>query len=347
MSFGQQARLISMDGGTERSEVSSIVAAAVAGDESSFAALVERYRRELHIHCYRMLGSFEEAEDRVQETFLRAWSKRATFEARSSYRAWLYRIATNACLEILRRKSHRPRPVADESGRVPPYSDMPWLQPYPDALLNAATTDDAPEPLLVAKETIELSFLAVIQLLPPKQRAVLILRDVLDFSAAESASLLDATIPAVNSALQRARATLQKHQGSRDRASIRPTVTEEERALVQRYIDAHEQADPEAVIALLREDARMTISPMGLCWEGRDNIEPDFREGMNALGVFRCLPTRANRQPAVAHYLRRWDDSEYRAWTITVFRIEGGALLDLTTFARPELFAAFGLPPTA
>jgi RNA polymerase sigma-70 factor (ECF subfamily) len=294
-----------------------------------------------------MLGSFEEAEDRVQETFLRAWTKRTTFEGRSTYRAWLYRIATNACLEILRRKSNRPRPAADSGGGRPPYSEMPWLQPYPDVLLDVvATADEAPEPLVVARETIELAFLALIQLLPPKQRAVLILRDLLDFSAAETASLLDATVPAVNSALQRARGTLQKRQGPRDDAPSSPTATEEERALVQRYMEAHEQPDPAAVIALLRDDARLTISPMGLCWDGRDNIEPDFLEGMAALGEFRCLPIHANRQPAVAHYLRKWGDSEYRAWSIVVLGIEGGALVDMTTFARPELFAAFGLPPT-
>ena len=238
-----------MDAGTSRNDDGVIIAAATAGDESSFATLVKRHRRELHVHCYRMLGSFEEAEDRVQETFLRAWTKRTTFEGRSTYRAWLYRIATNTCLEILRRKSNRPRAMADAGGRRPPYSEMPWLQPYPDALLDVeATADEAPEPLLVAKETIELAFLAVIQLLPPKQRAVLILRDLLDFSAAETASLLDTTVPAVNSALQRARGTLQKRQGPRDDTPRRPTATEEERALVQHYMDAHEQADPAAVI---------------------------------------------------------------------------------------------------
>ncbi len=325
----------------------ALVRAVTAGDESAFAQLVERHRRELHVHCYRMLGSFEEAEDRVQEALLRAWLKRTTFEGRSTIRAWLYRIATNACLEVLRR---RPRPVPSTSapgGWRPPYADLPWLQPYPDALLDrAAPEDEGPDAVVVTKETIALAFLASIQLLPPKQRAVLILRDVVRFSAAETASVLDDTVPAVNSALQRARATLQRYQGSRAGRREPLTPSDEERALVERYMEAHERGDPSAVVALLREDARLTISPMGLRWEGREAITPDFMEGMTALGEFRSVAVRANRHPAVAHYLRRWGDTQFRAFTLVVLDIRGGALFEMTTFARPELFAAFGLPPT-
>jgi RNA polymerase sigma factor (sigma-70 family) len=183
-----------------------VVAAARDGDESAFALLVQRHQRELHVHCYRMLGTLEEAEDRVQETFLRAWRHIRTFEGRSTFRVWLYRIATNACLETLRRRPRQVPAPADPDGKLPPYSEMPWLEPYPDRLLDqAAPSDDQPDNHTVARETIELAFLAVIQLLPPRQRAVLILRDVLRFSAAETASLLDTSVPAANSALQRAR----------------------------------------------------------------------------------------------------------------------------------------------
>ncbi|HEX2272688.1 MAG TPA: sigma-70 family RNA polymerase sigma factor, partial [Acidimicrobiales bacterium] len=161
-----------------------VVRAVAAGDQSAFAQVVERHRRELHVHCYRMLGSFEDAEDPVQETFLRAWLKRASFEGRSTLRAWLYRIATNSCLEVIRRHP-RPVPLPPASGSWrPPYSELPWLEPYPDSLLDApASVDEGPDALVVARETIALAFLASIQLLPPKQRAVLILRDVVRFSA--------------------------------------------------------------------------------------------------------------------------------------------------------------------
>src|SRR5215218_4508344 len=190
--------------------VSSTASAAVAartGDEAAFAALVEPHRRELQVHCYRMVGSLEDSEDLVQETFLRAWRRRTTFEGRSSFRAWLYRIATNACLDALQRT---PRVVA--AGAIQPLAEVPWLQPFPDHLLEELPTSDAePEAEVVAKETIELAFIAAIQLLPPRQRAALICRDVLGWSAAESAALLDVTVPALNSALQRARATLKEH----------------------------------------------------------------------------------------------------------------------------------------
>jgi RNA polymerase sigma-70 factor (ECF subfamily) len=321
-----------------------VVAAVAAGDEAAFTALVERHRRELHVHCYRMLGSLEEAEDRVQETFLRAWRRRADFEGRSSLRVWLYRIATNACLEILRRRP-RPTPPPPAGGR-PHDAAVSWLDPYPDRLLDqAAPGEDEPDSLVVAKETIELAFLAVIQLLPPRQRAVLILRDVLRFSAAETASLLDASVTAVNSALQRARATMHDYQPPGHRFHSAPTPPDpDERALLRRYMDAHEQGDPDAVIALLREDARLTIAPTGRTWDGRDAIGSTLRRNMTASGAFRCLATRANRQPAVAVYLRRRHDPRFRAFSLVVVKIEDGALREVTTFLRPTLFPAFGLP---
>jgi RNA polymerase sigma-70 factor, ECF subfamily len=204
-----------------QAEVQAVVAAARAGDESAFAVLAESYRRELQVHCYRMLGSFEDAEDMVQETFLRAWRKRSSFEGRSSFRAWLYRIATNACLDALERRPPRvlpPQVAPAADPRVPPLptADVPWLQPYPDRLLEGIAPRDAePDAVLVSKETIELAFLAAIQQLAPRQRAVLILRDVLGWSAKETAMLLDASVDAVNSALRRARSTLKRHLPAR------------------------------------------------------------------------------------------------------------------------------------
>src|SRR4029453_16319522 len=204
-----------------REEAQAVAAAARAGDESAFAVLAERYRRELQVHCYRMLGSFEDAEEMVQETFLRAWRKRSSFEGRSSFRAWLYRIATNVCLDVLERRPPRvlpPQVATAADPRVPPRptADVPWLQPYPDRLLEGiAPSDTEPDAALVAKESIELAFLVAIQQLTPRQRAVLILRDVLGWSAKETAMLLDASVDAVNSALRRAAAALKRHLPAR------------------------------------------------------------------------------------------------------------------------------------
>lgn len=322
----------------------AIVASAIKGDERAFGRLVERHRREIHVHCYRMLGSFDDAEDRVQEVFLRAWSKRETFEGRSSYRAWLYRIATNACIELLRRQPKNMPRLSDSTDRLPSFSAFPSLQPYPDVLLDEVENlDDGPEVVAVTKSTIELAFLAAIQLLPPVQRAVLLLREVLEFSAAETASFLDMTTVSVNSSLQRARATMQKHQRPAAENTAMANASSRERLLVQRYIDAHQALDPEPIINMLREDARLTILPIGMVWEGKESIVPDYRKNMGGLGHFRSVATFANRQPAVAHYLRKWDDTEFRAFTLVVLSFEDEELVDFTTFMAPQMFANFGL----
>jgi RNA polymerase sigma-70 factor (ECF subfamily) len=290
--------------GSSQTAESETVAAARAGDEAAFAALVEPHRRELQVHCYRMLGSFEDSEDLVQETFLRAWRKRRSFQGRSSFRAWLYGIATNACLDALAR---RPRVVPLQDGSQP-LAEVAWLQPYPDQLLTDATAEAEPEAEVVAKETIELAYIAAIQLLPPKQRAVLIARDVLGWSAAESASLLDISVAAVNSALQRARATMKKHL-PRHRLEWRPhsDPTDEERALLDRYMRATAFGSPE-------------------------------------FGEFRCVATRVNSQPAVACYLRRPGDSAYQPFVLDVLRIEGDAVAEVTVFPLEPLLDALGLP---
>jgi RNA polymerase sigma-70 factor, ECF subfamily len=308
-----------------KAEEDAVVAAARAGDESAFTTLVERYRRELQVHCYRMLGSLEDSQDLVQETFLRAWRNRRSFQGRSTFRAWLYRIATNACLDTLARTPRRVLPSqlgpSTGPGVVLPPVDLPWLEPYPDRLLDpVAPSDDEPGAVVVARETIEIAFLAAIQLLPPKQRAVLVLCDVLDWSAKEAASLLDVSVAAVNSALQRARATLKENLPARRHGGTRRSdPSEEEQAVLQRFMDAFERADTAAVAELLREDARANMPPYPMWHDGRqvivsalaqsfDRTSPDY------IGQWRFVPTRANTQPTAAAYLRAPGDSEYRAF---------------------------------
>jgi len=310
-----------------------------------FDDLVRRYRRELHVHCYRMLGSFDEAEDHVQEVFLRAWRSRDCFEGRSSPRTWLYRVATNACLDTLRRDARRavPRPAA---GRGPSVAAMPWVQPYPDSLLDElAAAQPGPESVAVSSETISLAFLAAIQLLPPRQRAVLILRDVASWPAAEVAGLLDMSVTAVNSALQRARATL-RDRWPAGRQDWAPAAEPDsgQRRLLQRYIAAHEQADPEALIEMLREDVRLAISPQVGEWNGRPDVGDALRGGMNSLGRWRLLPITANGQPGAAGYLRRPGEAEFLPFVLAVLRFEDGRLADIAAFEQPSMFTAFGLP---
>ena len=330
--------------GRSQTAESETVAAARAGDEAAFAALVEPHRRELQVHCYRMLGSFEDSEDLVQETFLRAWRKRKSFQGRSSFRAWLYGIATNACLDALARR-RRVVPLHDGSQ---PLAEVSWLQPYPDQLLTDTTPEAEPEAEVVAKETIELAYIAAIQLLPPKQRAVLIARDVLGWSAAESASLLDISVAAVNSALQRARATMKKHL-PRHRLEWRPRSdpTDEERALLDRYMWATAHGDASAMVRLLRADAFCAMPPSPESYVGAEAIVAAWVEGgfgSPAFGEFRCVATRANSQPAVACYLKRPDDTEYRPFVLDVLRIEGDAVAEVTVFPLEPLLDALGLP---
>jgi RNA polymerase sigma-70 factor, ECF subfamily len=327
-----------------RPEDAAVVDAAIAGDESAFAELAERYRRELHVHCYRMLGSLEDAEDLVQETFLRAWRNRASFEGRSTFRAWLYRIATNACLDALERRPRRPVPLSATE------TEVPWIQPYPDRLLDGiASGEDEPDAAVVAKETIELAFLVAIQHLPPRQRAVLIVRDVLGWSASECAALLETSVAAVNSALQRARATLKAHLPERRLDwTARGDASEEERLLLDRYVEATENGDADAIARLLREDARFSMPPQPGRWVGRDEIVRiwvDGGFGAEWFGDFRCVLTAANRQPTVACYVRHPGESEFRPLALDVLVIEDGEVVEVTAFGS-ELFEAFGLPPS-
>ena len=324
-------------------------------DQRAFEVAFERHRAELQVHCYRMLGSLDESEDQVQETFLRAWRNRASFtsDGRSALRAWLYRIATNACLDVLRTRPRRviPQeagPASDARAAPAPAVDLPWLQPYPDRLLESiAVPEDQPDAAVVAKETIELAFLAAIQHLPPRQRAVFILRDVVGWSARDTASLMEATVVSVNSALQRARATLQDRlPGERTEWGPARGPSKEERELLRRYVAAHDEADADAIAAMLREDADLTMPPLPTWYQGREEVMIAVRKGFDPeFGRLRSIATAANMQAAAAHYHRPPGDSEYQALALDVLRIEDGLIAEIDSFVLPALFSAFGLPP--
>jgi RNA polymerase sigma-70 factor (ECF subfamily) len=313
----------------------------MTASEPAFAELGERHRRELHVHCYRMLASFDDAEDAVQETFLRAWRGREGFEGSALFRAWLYRIATNVCLDMIRSRARRVPELHS-------FAEVPWLQPYPDRLLDEiAPSDEQPETVVVERETIELAFLAALQVLPPRQRAALIARDVLGWSASETASLLETSVAAANSALQRARATLQQHLPRRRAEWSVGEPSAEERALLARFIDAHERCDAAAAVAIAAKDIRVTMPPNPFRYDGLAAIMPLLERafGPGREGDWRLVPTRANRLPSAASYLRRPGDSEFRAFKLDVLRIEAGRIAEITTFGASR-FPAFALPPT-
>jgi RNA polymerase sigma-70 factor, ECF subfamily len=307
--------------------------------ETAFGALTERHRRELQVHCYRMLGSLDEAEDLTQETFLRAWRFRSTYAGRASVRAWLYRIATNACLDALER---RPR-VPSETGEVL------WLQPIPDELLEqVATGDDEPDAEIAARETIELAFLVAIQHLAPRARAALILRDVLGWRAREVAELLETTEASVNSALQRARAGMKEHlPASRSEWTGSPSAAD--RALVAKYMAASEAGDGAALKAMMAEDLRFTMPPESGVYDGRDAVVDFWFAGgfgdPERFGEVRCALTFANRQPAVANYVKLPGANAFTPMALDVLTIVAGEIAEITTF-EDSMFAAFGLPET-
>jgi RNA polymerase sigma-70 factor (ECF subfamily) len=310
-------------------------------DRLEFGAVVERHRRELQIHCYRMLGSIEDSEDLVQETFLRAWRARETYQGRATFRAWLYRIATNACLDALKGRPRRVlpadvAPAADPAAGLPDTGEHAWLEPFPDHLLAGG-----PDEAVVERETIELAFLAAMQHLPPRQRAVLILRDVVGWSADETASVLDVSVAAVKSALQRARATMRDRMPRR-RAEWAGDPTRAERALLARWVAALEAADTGALAQMLRADARVSFPPAPLWYDGRDAfLEASRRHA--AVGEYRSVATSASLQPAIAMYLRRPGDTLFRALALEVLRIEDGQVAEVIDFGDVSLFAKFGL----
>jgi RNA polymerase sigma-70 factor (ECF subfamily) len=313
---------------------------------AEFTRLTDPFRAELLAHCYRMLGSVHDAEDQVQETLLRAWRSFGQFEGRSSLRTWLYRIATNACLRAIETRGRRPlpsglgapgdNPEGPLAGATP---EVPWLQPIPDALLRPESAD--PAAVAASRTNVRLAFIAALQYLPPRQRAVLILRDVLGWRAAEVAELLGTTTTATNSALQRARAQLEQAAPSQD--EIREPADPGDLALLNRYATAFQNADIAALTELLHDDAVLEMPPMPTWFAGREDVALFLQTHLlRQPGEFTMIPTAANGQPALAAY-RRGGDGEYRANGIEMLTFAGSRIARIVVFLDPGLFASFGL----
>ncbi|MBO0515430.1 RNA polymerase subunit sigma-70 [Streptomyces beijiangensis] len=324
-------------------------------DDGALSTLVEAHTDELRVHCYRLLGSYDEAEDLTQETFLRAWRARDTLEDIGNPRAWLYKIATHVCLDFLRKHNRRPtvyEPVPGmDSGDRPPPARLPWLQPFPDDQLPEAEAPlHEPDEQAVASETLELVFLTAIQQLPPRQRAAVILRDVAGWSAQETADLLESTLASANSAVQRGRSALREALPDRREDWSASRASTDELALLRRYMDAAANADIDAMVELVCEDVVLTMPPNPFWFTSREALFAFVRPNLDPAspmfaGHWRHLPVHANGQPAVAGYLRRPGTSVHRAQLIDVLRVEGGRIAEITTF-EPHLFPAFGLPMT-
>jgi RNA polymerase sigma-70 factor (ECF subfamily) len=316
-----------------------LLEAARAGDESGFQRLVEAHRRELHAHCYRMLGSVHDAEDALQEALLRAWRGLPRFEGRSSLRSWLYRIATNTCLDLVARRPKRVLPIDyaptdPHLGPGEPVVESVWVEPYPDEQIGVEDGPASPDARYERRESIELAFIAALQHLPASQRAVLILREVLGFSAREVADTLETTTASVNSALQRARAAVSKRVPEESQQTTLRTLGDEKvRALVEAYVDAWERGDVETVVAMLTEDAAFSMPPLRSWFRGHEALRV-FLAGWPLSGAWRWRPveTRANGQPALAFYA--WDDDEqaYLAFALNVLTFRGERISDVTAF---------------
>jgi RNA polymerase sigma-70 factor, ECF subfamily len=332
-----------------------LLALAQAGDGDAFGQLVDPYRRELQVYCYRFLGSVADAEDALQDTLLSAWQGLAGFERRASLRTWLYRVATSRCLDALRSARRRPPaspPPEEMKGLQPPeptrLGELLWLEPYPDDLLEGLP-DSAPGPeaRYEARESISLAFITALQLLPPRQRATIILRDVLGFHASEAARILDTTEESVTSALKRARAALERHQRSSSRREPPPPPgSAAEQQLVDRLIAAFENADVDAVVALLTDDAWLTMPPLPLEYQGRDLAAQfltatAFRPGWTA----RLIPARANGQPAFGFYARDPRTGRFSTVGLLVVTLSGTRISAMTRFDSAAL-PRLGLPAT-
>ena len=317
-------------------------------DEDAFRELTEPHRRELQVHCYRILGSVQDAEDLVQETLLAAWRGLENFEGRSSVRAWLYRIATNRCLNMLRDKARRPKEV--QAMPEPPEptrrTEPMWLEPYPDTLLEGIP-DRAPGPdaRYEAREAVGLAFIGVLQGLPPRQRAALVLRDVLGYRTTEVAKMLETGEASVKGAVQRARATLRERLPAPDRERAPLPDSARERELVGRFADAVEGGDVDAVVSLLTDDALLTMPPQPLEYQGREAIGAFLRHRAELRGAaLRVVPTRANGQPALGCYLPDPHAQIARPWGMIVVTLAGDAVTAITWFAETAVFGRFGLP---
>ena len=322
---------------------------AAQGNEEAFRRLIEPHRRELQFHCYRILGSMHDAEDALQETMLRAWRGLRGFEARASLRSWLYRIATNCCLDALRDERRRPPPAREPMFEAPAPTQLAepiWLEPYPDTLLEGIVdTAPGPEARYEAKESIELAFIAALQALPPRQRATLLLRDVLGFRAAEVAEMIDASEDSVKSALRRARGALDR-QLPAGVEQPPPPHSAGEREIVQRFAEAWEADDIDGIVAMLTDRAWLRMPPLLLEYQGPGAIgsflhalaawRPDER--------FRLAPTRANTQPAFGVYRAERDAAVADSTGLMVVTLEGTRIAAMTSFLEPSLLPRFGLP---
>ncbi|SFQ49067.1 RNA polymerase subunit sigma-70 [Amycolatopsis rubida] len=307
----------------------AFIEAVRTGDPARLALITERYRRELQVHCYRMLANYEDAQDLTQETFLRAWNKRESFKGHAALRTWLYRIATNACLDFLDKRNDR-TPVPSEL----PDAELPYLQPYPDRML-----PEDPQESVVARETIELAFIVAVQHLPPRQRAALILRDVLGWPAPTAAEALKSTVASVTSALQRARVTMREQLPDRRldwRCPATHELSRDEREVVKSYIDAHERNDLDRLTALLRDDLRFAMlpDPGAVITTAKDAVDGWVSGGLFQRGYddWRCIATTVNRMPAAALYLRTPGDPAYRLLNLAVLHIADGQIAELTGF---------------
>jgi RNA polymerase sigma-70 factor (ECF subfamily) len=325
-----------------------LLSRAQAGDGEAFRALTEPYRRELQVHCYRMLGSFQDAEDALQDTLLAAWRGLRGFDGRASLRTWLYRIATNRCLSALRSASRRPAKEWDIPGVEPPeptrLGEVVWLEPYPDALLEGAINLPlGPEARYEQTESISLAFVTALQILPPRQLAVLILRDVLGFHANEVADMLDTTVESVKSALKRARASLQSRRVTvADREPPPAADTPAEDAIVAKFVSAYESADIEALVALLTDDVFVSMPPLPLEYEGHDIVTRFCTDIFGAGRRFDLVPTRANGQPAFGTYLRA-PTGLHHGTGLFVLTLTGDRICAMTRFENTVL-PSFGLP---
>jgi RNA polymerase sigma-70 factor (ECF subfamily) len=322
-----------------------------SGDQEAFAQLTTPYRRELQVHCYRILGSVQDAEDALQETLLAAWQGLGGFEARASVRTWLYRIATTRCLNALRSAKRRPQVEAQFTGLQPPEptrtGEAVWLEPYPDVLLGEmADTGPGPEARYEAREAISLAFVTALQILPPRQRAVLVLRDVLGFRASETARMLDTTEESVNSALKRARVTLERRSPELAEQAPPEPDSPAERELVERLTLAYESSDVDGIVALLADDVWLRMPPVPLEYQGRDLAARFFAAVAFTPGrTWRVVPTRANGQPALGVYVADQHSGILHANGLVVLTLAGSRISAMTRFDNTVL-PRFGLPRT-
>ena len=326
-----------------------LLSRAKSGDQQAFAQLTDGYRQELQLHCYRILGSTQDAEDALQETFLGAWRALANFEERASIRTWLYRIATNRCLNMLRAASRRPEAVSSLNTALPEPTrgrEVVWLEPYPDILLDGLPDDSpGPDARYERRETVSLAFITVLQLLPPRQRVALVLRDVLGYRASEAAEMIEATQASVESALKRARVALHDHLAdTMDREPAPASNSAAEQEIVARVTAAFETGDVDGLVALLIEDVSVTMPPSPLECEGREDAGRYFRRTLVRPGrSLRIVPTRANGQPALASYVRDPQTGLYHASGIAVLTLSGRLISAMTVFGK-DVLPFFGLP---